>query len=625
MQISSYFASLGFKVDNKELRKVDNHLKTIEMKLKKFSSNLDRTLKLKLNIEKFDVDQRKLNLALGNALDLASSRLTFQIDRFDINQAVLNQQMAAAARRASQHASVRVSTRVGNQGIPGEGIRGRHIAAAGGIGGLAARMYTPALTLGLGGYGLAALNRRNQEVVSAQLQSQAVIQQAGGTQAQGAQSFDFLRSEANRIGFNYLESAGDYNKLIAGLTGSGVGIQDSQQVFTGFAELARTNKLDRVTQNRLFRALSQVAGKGKLQAEELTGQISEALPGGTALFAQAYQQMIGGNLTGQEAVSALMAQMKQGNVRSEVLTYAARLASQRAQPTLQAASRASQAEQARFQNQVSDTALRASGAGLETGFSRLFRSLTTALKEAQPMVDSLARGFDKASQFASSLLLSVQSVQRFFQGRDSLFGDKFFPDEESQQKAFLFLENFKSLMSEMDMLTTNIYNGWSQLLGLIDSSPVLDKLNTTLSLLSNTAGAVNRFIGGDYTGAGDAAISAGKTYGNFITSVGRGGANALLSPFTDYRIPAPFDKGQSQIDWATQYKAEQAKMAAESRNQYMLPGVNRPLAPGQQANDLSIKMDVEIKAANPEDFNQQFQDRFKAIISDTLSQFPQKE
>ncbi|MCY1447882.1 hypothetical protein D9M71_645230 [compost metagenome] len=128
-----------------------------------------------------------------------------------------------------------------------------------------------------GGYGLGALNKRNQEVVSAQLQSQAVVEQAGGTSTQGQESFQYLRNEGQRIGFNFLDASGDYNKLISGLTGSGIGLKESQKVFSGFAELARVNKLDKTTQNRLFRALSQVAGKGKLQSEELTGQIARIL------------------------------------------------------------------------------------------------------------------------------------------------------------------------------------------------------------------------------------------------------------------------------------------------------------------------------------------------------------
>ena len=281
------------------------------------------------------------------------------------------------------------------------------------------------LALGLGGYGLANLNQRNQEVVSAQLQTSAVVQQAGGTAAQGAESFQYLRSEGQRIGYNYLDASQDYNKLISGLTGSGIGLKESQKVFSGFAELARVNKLDKTTQNRLFRALSQVAGKGKLMSEELTGQIAEALPGGTALFAQAYQTKIGGNKTGTEAIQQLLADMKKGKVTSDILTYAGVAASERANKggALGIASQASQAEQARYQNTVNDLAVVASNSGVEEGFARIFRTLNSGLSESNGLVKGLSEGFNEATKWADDLLLWPQSFARALEGRDSLVAD----------------------------------------------------------------------------------------------------------------------------------------------------------------------------------------------------------
>lgn len=154
----------------------------------------------------------------------------------------------------------------------------------------------------------------------------------------------------------------------------------------------------------------------------------EALPGGTALFAEAYQKQIGGNKTGQEAIQQLLADMKKGKVTSDILTYAGSAASQRANTggALTSASTASQAEQARYQNQVSDLSVVASNSGVESGFARLFRALSDGLKESGPLVESLAKGFDNVSKYVSYTLLSVQSLQRAFSGRDSYLGDKFF-------------------------------------------------------------------------------------------------------------------------------------------------------------------------------------------------------
>lgn len=423
MQISKYFASLGIEVDKSSVKKVDKALDHVENRLRRLGTFANKPIVLGIN--NFDVDQKKLNFALGNALDMASNRLVFQIDRFDVNQAALNRSVGSAMLRASATNPLNVNSR----GIGGSRIRESAAAGAvaGGVGGLRGmpNLFGPALALGLGGYGLGALNQRNQQVVSAQLQTSAVVQQAGGTAAQGADSFQYLRSEGQRIGFNYLDASQDYNKLISGLTGSGVGLKESQKVFSGFAELARVNKLDKTTQNRLFRALSQVAGKGKLQSEELTGQIAEALPGGTALFAEAYQKQIDGNKTGAEAIQQLLADMKKGKVTSDILTYAGAAASQRANAggALGAASQASQAEQARYQNSVNDLAVLASGSGVEEGFARIFRTLNAGLSESGSLVKSLSEGFNEATKWADDLLLFPQSFMRALEGKDSVVAD----------------------------------------------------------------------------------------------------------------------------------------------------------------------------------------------------------
>lgn len=51
---------------------------------------------------------------------------------------------------------------------------------------------------------------------------------------------------------------------------------------------------------------------------------------------------------------------------------------------LEAASKASQAEQARFQNALNNQAVTASNAGVESGFARIFKSLTVAMEESTP-------------------------------------------------------------------------------------------------------------------------------------------------------------------------------------------------------------------------------------------------
>lgn len=281
--IAEYVSKVGVHVDMGQLRKVDRYLAAIRQKMQRYSKT-----SIGFSIENFSVNQIRLNTVLGTALDIASRRVTFEVSKFAVDQKGLNKALGRAINQSTSRISPHnLATEVGKTRIKmanpksmANEITNGHIAGAGAAGGIASRFWAPAIALAGGGYGLSQLNQRNQQVVAAQLQTQAVIQQANpdATTQQGADSFAWLRSQGNRIGFNYLEAAPDYNKLLSGLTGAGMSVRQGQDVFQGFSELARVNKLDRVQQQRVFRALSQVAGKGKLQSEELVGQLARIWP-----------------------------------------------------------------------------------------------------------------------------------------------------------------------------------------------------------------------------------------------------------------------------------------------------------------------------------------------------------
>lgn len=448
MKVSSYFSEFSIRLDRSSFKRADDEIDKLSAKLRKMGGT-----GFGFRIGKFDIDQAALKLALGNSLDLASKTTPFEISKFVVNDRNLQAALLRAARRLPPLPPNPPGGGPNPPHPPHPGpyppypprpgpyppdSRVRRSAFGGGLmGGGLSGLYAPALALGLGGYGLSELNQKNQQVVSAQLQSQAVVQQAGGTVQEGTQSFEWLKNQANRVGFNYLDASGDYNKLLSGLTGAGMSVEQGQGVFKGFSELSRVNKLDRVQQQRVFRALSQVAGKDKLQSEELVGQLSESLPGAVSLFAKAYQNKLaaegkGGGKEGKEAITELLAAMKKGQVRGDILTYAGIEAGNRAAPGLDAAGKASQAEQARYQNSVNDLAVIASNAGVEEGFARIFRTLSAGLSESNGLVETLAESFNDATKWADDLLLWPQSFIRALQGKDSLVADWLGKDETAQ-------------------------------------------------------------------------------------------------------------------------------------------------------------------------------------------------
>lgn len=624
MIISKYVAQVQLQFDKKSIANVDKQLKAVEAKIRNFGKT--GTNKFALDLNNFNVDQRALNIALGNALNVASARSIFTVSRFSVDQSHLNRTMAAAMRTATNLANRETRLRPNVAPASGQGGRGlasraaRSAGVGGAIGGGLSRLYGPAVALGLGGYGLGALNQRNQQVVSAQLQSSAVVQQAGGTAQQGAASFEYLRNEGQRIGFNYLDASGDYNKLISGLTGSGVGLDESQKVFSGFAELARVNKLDKTTQNRLFRALSQVAGKGKLQAEELTGQIAESLPGGTALFAKAYQDQIGGNKTGQEAISQLMADMKKGKVKSSILTFAGSRASNQANAggALSSASTASQAEQARYQNSVNDLAVMASNNGVEEGFARIFRTLNAGLSESGSLVRGLSSGFNEATKWADDLLLFPQSFVRALEGKDSLVAD------------WLGIESTKQLREDWQSIK-EAFTSISQL--KFDFLPTLESTTKEIAAILNSIAGFSEWIQGQKTNTNKVAYSDVETIkpfggdgykspagmvGAFLNNANAGfnaarerGQAVYGDPNSPYfNDPAGYDAQQRDIAMASaqQSVSTQASFTFGDIN-ISLPAGSENMSDGdkaqQFANMVQFHLNQEIEKAMPQFTNKE--------------------
>lgn len=611
MEIAKYTIGTSIVFPKSEMTRFDSQLKILENKMKASGERMRQFFNL--NLTKFSVNQTAMNRVIGGALDIASQSTVFRIERFVVDQSRLNAALGSAMSRTNTVANVR------QNGAP---VGTRRAAAVGGlIGGGVSRFYGPALALGLGGYGLGALNKRNQEVVSAQLQSSAVVQQAGGTAAQGSESFQYLRSEGQRIGFNYLDASGDYNKLISGLTGSGISVKESQKVFSGFAELARVNKLDKTTQNRLFRALSQVAGKGKLMSEELTGQIAEALPGGTALFAQAYQAKLGGNKTGADAIQQLLDDMKKGKVKSDILTFAGTEASQRANQggALGAASQASQAEQARYQNQVNDMAVLASNSGVEEGFARIFRTLNAGLSESGGLVRTLSEGFNEATKWADDLLLFPQSFIRALEGKDSMVADWLGIGQTSQ--LVKDWQDIKTLWDQMSAL--NPSNLFGQFLPTIEATTrelamILNQLaefqrwknnlvaspsqEQDVSFWQRPITATYQTLGKFFSGADDA-IDRSKDRGRAVYD----DPNSYF-----YQNPALYDENQKNM------AMDQATAASD----YQLN------AAGSVTNQFDINVNVDAATLGNIDIKSQAQelaDMFRIELSNASVNFPVKE
>ena len=108
-----------------------------------------------------------------------------------------------------------------------------------------------------------------------------------GSMAAGTREMAFVREEAQRLGLELSGSASQYMKLVAASRGTTMEGEKTRQVFTAIAEAATVMGMSSEQSERAFMAVTQMMSKGKVQAEELRGQLGEHLPGAFAIAARA--------------------------------------------------------------------------------------------------------------------------------------------------------------------------------------------------------------------------------------------------------------------------------------------------------------------------------------------------
>lgn len=102
-----------------------------------------------------------------------------------------------------------------------------------------------------------------------------------------AQSYNFLRQTADRLGVQFDALTSNYAKLVASMPQGVKSLQDAEHVFLGVAMAARTLHATNQDTQLMFYAVTQMASKGVVSMEELRRQLGEKLPGTLEIAAKA--------------------------------------------------------------------------------------------------------------------------------------------------------------------------------------------------------------------------------------------------------------------------------------------------------------------------------------------------
>lgn len=133
--------------------------------------------------------------------------------------------------------------------------------------------------------------------------------------AKVADEMAHLQSEAARLGISFDVLSDNYSKFLISGQQAGISVDDLRETFRKVSEAGRVLKLSNDQIEGTFNALTQIAGKGTLQMEELRQQLGDRIPGAVGIMASAlgygkdelakfYKDVENGNVAAKDALVA---------------------------------------------------------------------------------------------------------------------------------------------------------------------------------------------------------------------------------------------------------------------------------------------------------------------------------
>jgi tape measure domain-containing protein len=129
-----------------------------------------------------------------------------------------------------------------------------------------------------------------KRAIDASLQMEKITTTMGAVTSSAtlaAREIQYVREESERLGLVFADTSVAFAKFNATTRNTSIEGEQTRRIFSYVAEAATALKLSGDEVNGVFLALGQMMSKGKVQAEELRGQLGERLPGAFKLAAEA--------------------------------------------------------------------------------------------------------------------------------------------------------------------------------------------------------------------------------------------------------------------------------------------------------------------------------------------------
>lgn len=220
-----------------------------------------------------------------------------------------------------------------------------------------------------------------------------------------AEHMAFISDQAQRLGIDLQTATKEFTKFSIA-TQTSMSKSEQRDLFVGMSEYSRVLGLNKQDYERAFRAVQQMASKGQVYKEELTGQLGEAMGGSVQAMMRA---------AGYSNEKDFFKAVELGKVLTkDVLPkFSQELKNMsRAGGALDKTMESTPAQFTRFMNALTNAKLAFYDNGMDKGLSTVFSDLADIISNLNPLIKALAGLFRGAAGIiSSSIKLIVTPVE----------------------------------------------------------------------------------------------------------------------------------------------------------------------------------------------------------------------
>ena len=332
-EVARYWASLGVKVDTKDIRRVDAMFRQMEQRMAAFKKRWEQSV----NISNFKFDSLKFQKSAQQAINKSQKLLQVELSNFKIDQSRLHTSLQSAINRAVYSTRFHLKPVVDRSGLSQQtrgfsrqavqdrigqmnGGTGLPIGALMGMG----RLGIAGLGVGAGVAAVGAVNGQldtvQDRVIKNDRNRLLLGQSVGGSEERRQSAVDWYKDKTQKYGLDAEGGIQTFNQAMLQLRDTGMTAQKSANTYDTFMQRFALQHMTADQQAGAIRQITQIVGKGNVTQEDLGALLENGDAGIKRLVAQAWAERT--KYKGQNLMGDYIKAQSLGKVKAEDLLQA---------------------------------------------------------------------------------------------------------------------------------------------------------------------------------------------------------------------------------------------------------------------------------------------------------------